>query len=157
MMQKHSSGSNLTVYRPSMKRVYCETILSLLIAGPAILLALVGFSMLINYGDLIPHFFIGFLGATVGTIGVARLKKTRLSISLSDVAISGPGFMTSKKAGFKLADIDHEKSVNRSFLEKLFGLQIIYSSSGDRIAFYRRQFNKLDSGEILRRCSLPVS
>ncbi len=144
----------MKVYRPSSLLIIKEIILSFIVFICVGLPLLLGVDVITNNGEI---FVISLIGATTSTFGMiisVKALKTFRSLTVSNHAITGVKLFSKKRTGFRISDIDTNKSDMRNIFEKLLGQQVIHSKSGDTILFYRRIFSKEDVKAILLQCNL---
>ncbi|HTP11871.1 MAG TPA: hypothetical protein VMP08_26635 [Anaerolineae bacterium] len=97
------------------------------------------------------------LGAVVSLITIAIVPLFNLagqligmSITLSEKYIAGPSLWVNQPVRFSLKDLDKEKSSRQSFFQRLFGYRLIVSTSGQKILFVERAFDKKPAADILK-------
>lgn len=73
-----------------------------------------------------------------------------MSITISDKYITGPSVWVNQPVRFSLDNLDRGKSFSQSFFQRLLGYGLIVSTSGDKILFIERAFDKSSVAEILK-------
>lgn len=148
------NNSDIKVYRPSLKRIYADVVISAVVAPLLIFPLLLGLAILFNNGDIIIRALPGLFGSIVGILAMARSLRALRSIVISSKAISGAKFLSFRRVGFPISDIDVIRTNKRNILEKLLGQQVIHSKNGEAILLYRRIFSPDMVEDILTRCNL---
>ena len=155
-----NTASTLKVYRPSRRKVILFNIIIFvavfLVSVPlALLLAAV-----LNDGDLaLLVFILPALAPVLLVTNISAIIKN-YSVILSDTAITGNTVKRGKilkikfhKKGFKLSEIDHEKTyLKGSLFKKLF----LFSKSGERVLIDSTIFKLTDFKEILSRLNVST-
>ena len=144
----------MNIYRPSSLLILNEIILSFIVFICFGLPLLLGLDIITNNGEIFVTSIFGAIVSIFGMILSVKGLKIFRSLTVSNHAITGVKLFSKKRTGFRISDIDTNKSDMRNIFEKLLGQQVIHSKSGDTILFYRRIFPKEDVKEILLQCNL---
>ncbi len=73
-----------------------------------------------------------------------------MAITIFDEAIAGPSIWANTAIRFSLKTLDTKKSQRRNMFQRLLGYRLIVSTSGEKILFVDRVFDKDQVTEILK-------
>ena len=151
---KSYDDDSLKVFRPS----YLKTIMHYYILLFLIVIILfpicLALSSQSNFGSPVLHLFLGCLVSVISCPIISAGLRMKNSITISSKAVTGPKFLAYGRTGFPLHQIDLIKSQERNIFEKIFGIQILVSTDGEKMFFDRPSFNQEDIEEIERLCKI---
>ncbi len=73
-----------------------------------------------------------------------------MAITILDETIAGPSVWANTAIRFELKTLDIEKSQQRNFFQRILGYRLIVSTSGEKILFIERLFDRDQVTEILK-------
>jgi hypothetical protein len=88
--------------------------------------------------------------ALVGAFVIPATHPRFMKITLLDKTIMGPSVWLNRPIGLNLNTLNPEKSQRRSIFQRILGYRLIVSTSGEKILFVERTFDKGSVTEILK-------
>jgi hypothetical protein len=148
---ENAEDAEMSIFEPNRIRY---TLWFLLYYAVAWYVIYIGFQVL--SGNKVDLAFFGRISlgllivALVGAFVIPATHPRFMKITALDEIIAGPSVWFNRPVRLNLSALNTEKSQRRSILQRVLGYRLIVSTSGEKILFIERAFDKDQVAEILK-------